>query len=83
MLNCSLRAKHRRNPTEPLISFVLPERTWQKIACDLCNFNNAVYLLVIDYFSRKIEIALLDKGTNSDYVITHLKSMFAKFGIPK
>ena len=74
-------AQHRTNPTEPLISSELPERPWKKVACDLFNFNNAVYLLVVNYFSRWIEIALLDKGTTVDYVISHLKSIFSKFGI--
>ena len=82
VMNCSVCAQLRTNPTEPLISSELPECSWQKVACDLFNFNNAVYLLVIDYFSRWIEIALLDKGTTADYVISHLKSTFAKFGIP-
>ena len=90
-MNCSVCAQLPTNPTEPLISSELPERTWQKVACDLFNFNNAVfifhslslsvYLLVVDYFSRWIEIALLDKDTAADYVISHLKSIFAKFGI--
>ena len=82
VLNCSLCAQHRKNPTEPLISSVLPDRPGHKIACDLFNFNNVVYLLVINCFSRRIEIALLDKSTTSDHVITHLKFMFATFGIP-
>ena len=82
VMNCSVCAQLRTNSTEPSISSELPERPWQKVACDLFNFNNAVYLLVADYFSRWIEIALLDKGTTADYVISHLKSIFAKFGIP-
>ena len=39
-------------------------------------------MLVIDYFSRYIEIAKLS-NTSSDAVITQLKSMFARHGIPQ
>ena len=40
------------------------------------------YLLVIDYFSRYIEIAKLI-GTQSKDIIEHLKSIFARHGIPE
>ena len=62
---------------------VLPDRPWQKVVCDLFHFKNCVYLLVVDYFSRWVELALLDRRTTSDAVIPHLNSMFAKFGIPE
>jgi hypothetical protein len=41
-----------------------------------------MYLLVIDYFSRYIEIAKLF-NTSSQSVINHLKSIFARHGIPE
>ena len=40
------------------------------------------YVLVIDYFSRYIEIAKLS-STSSDAIITHLTSIFARHGIPQ
>ena len=39
------------------------------------------YLLVIDYYSRYIEIAKLTTTSAND-VIRHLKSIFARHGIP-
>lgn len=44
-------------------------------------FNGAHYLLSVDYHSRSIEIAKLDNLTSSN-VICHLKSQFARYGIP-
>ena len=41
-----------------------------------------MYLLVIEYFSRYIEIAKLF-NTSSQSVINHLKSIFARHGIPE
>lgn len=40
------------------------------------------YLLVVDYFSRYVEIAQLSP-TRSANVIVHLKSMFARHNIPE
>lgn len=41
-----------------------------------------MYLLIIDYYSKWVELILLGNNVHSDSVITHLKSMFARFGIP-
>jgi hypothetical protein len=41
-----------------------------------------VYLLVVDYFSRYIEIARLQRPTTTE-VVTHLKSIFARHGVPE
>ena len=44
--------------------------------------KNNNYLLIVDYFSRWIEIAKL-AGTTSDDVISQLKFIFARNGIPE
>ena len=40
------------------------------------------YLLVVDYYSRFIEIAKLSSGTSSLEVVRYLKSIMAHHGIP-
>ena len=60
----------------------LPDRPWQKVATDLFHLQKMDYLLVIDYFSRYIEIAKLSQTTSLE-VVKHLKSIFARHGIPK
>ena len=40
------------------------------------------YLLVVDYYSRYIEVAKLT-STSANSVITHLKSIFSRHGIPE
>ena len=59
----------------------LPDRPWAKIGSDLFELNCAHYLLSVDYYSKWIEIAKLS-NINSNNVICHLKSQFAKYGIP-
>ena len=81
--NCVKYAKFRPNHTEPVIPSELPERPWQKVSMDLFVYNDTNYLLVVDYFSRWIEIAILNCGTTSADVIVQLKSIFAKYGIPE
>lgn len=67
---------------EPLITTPLPDLPWQKLAPDLCEFKSRHYLIVIDYFSRWLEILELPK-TTSDTVIQKLKGIFTRFGIPE
>ena len=45
-------------------------------------WNKQNYLLVIDYYSRFIEIVKLSTATSCD-VINHLKSIFARHGMPE
>ena len=78
---CNICLQYRNNAAEPMNSIGLPERPWQIVGTDLFHFSGRQYLLVVDYFSRYIEIALLGSST-ALCVITHLKSMFARHGIP-
>jgi transposase InsO family protein len=75
-----LRAQRQR--PQPLSPTPLPDLPWQKVASDLFEWNQAVYLLVVDYFSRYIEIARLQRPTTTE-VVTHLKSIFARHGVPE
>uniref|UniRef100_A0A1A8CXN4 Gypsy retrotransposon integrase-like protein 1 n=1 Tax=Nothobranchius kadleci TaxID=1051664 RepID=A0A1A8CXN4_NOTKA len=80
--NCTICIKERTNPVEPLMPSQLPERPWQKVGADLFTFNNSNYVLLVDYYSKFVEIAKLTP-TRSEDVIVHLKSIFSRHGIPE
>ena len=81
--NCNACQKYRNlNPREPLLSHEIPKDVWNKVATDLFVCLNKLYLIVIDYTSKYFEIAQLP-DVSSDTVITHVRSIFARHGIPK
>ena len=80
--NCEECAKAQAQRAQPLTPSPLPDLPWQRVATDLFLWKEATYLLVVDYFSRYIEIARLERPTTQE-VIMHLKSMFARHGIPE
>ena len=80
--NCHDCLKAQKQRPQPLNPTPLPTLPWQKVASDLFEWKGATYLLVVDYFSRYIEIARLHRTTTAD-VVTHLKSIFARHGIPE
>ena len=62
--------------------FTLPRYPWQKVGTDFFEWQGTMYLLVEDYFSRYIEIVKLSL-TMSGTVVAYLKTIFARFSIPK
>ncbi|XP_033730104.1 uncharacterized protein K02A2.6-like [Pecten maximus] len=80
--NCTTCIRKRADIPEPLKPSEFPERPWQKLGTDLFHWKGSNYLLVVDYFSRYIELAKLSSTTSPDIVL-HLQSMFARHGIPE
>ena len=78
--NCTTCVKHRHQAAEPLKPISLPDRPWQKAAADLCELSGHNYLVVVDYYSRYVEMAKLG-DTRATTVINHLKSIMARHGI--
>ena len=82
VLNCPECLRAQRQRPQPLTPTPLPQLPWQKVATNLFEWKQEMYLLVVDYFSRYIEIARLNRPTTME-VVTHLKSIFAPHGIPE
>ena len=79
--SCPVCQKTTPPNREPLITTPLPSYPWERIAADLFELKGSMYLLVVDYYSRFVEVQKLN-STTSTSVITYLKSLFSRFGIP-
>ena len=80
--SCETCCKHQQQRAQPLVPSELPELPWQKIGTDLFEWKGDPFLLYVDYYSRYIEIAKLNRTTAGE-VINKSKSIFARHGIPE
>ncbi|KAK3108757.1 hypothetical protein FSP39_014959 [Pinctada imbricata] len=79
---CPICAVHQRqNEKEPLLVTETPDRPWSIISCDLFELHGNHYLITIDHYSKWPELAKL-QTLSSSHTTVHLKSQFARYGIP-
>ena len=81
--NCKVCLKHKVNRPEPLSPTPFPECPWRELGMDFFQCQSLDYLIVIDYYSRFIEIAAMNKNKRGSEVVRCLKSMFSRHGIPE
>nr|XP_054749950.1 uncharacterized protein K02A2.6-like [Lytechinus pictus] len=79
--NCTTCAIHRQQVHEPLMTSSFPSRPWERLGMDLFEHKGKTFLIVVDYYSRWIEIKQL-QGQTTAAVISSLKEIFATHGIP-
>lgn len=80
--NCDICVKYKKNNVkEPLMPKNIPKAPWEMIGLDFFHFRNAEYLLVVDYFSKYVEIVRMETTTSSK-MIEILKNTFSRLGIP-
>lgn len=77
---CILYSKNNRK--EPLKPHPVPNLPWEKIGIDFLELEHSVYMIVIDYYSKYTEVFSLP-NMKSETVISKLKSIFSRHGIPK
>ena len=58
-------SKLRQQHQEPLMPTPIPERPWQLIATDLFNLEKVTFLIVVEIYSRYVEVVTLFKSTSS------------------
>ncbi|XP_046812674.1 uncharacterized protein K02A2.6-like [Lucilia cuprina] len=81
--SCDTCLKYRNaNPKEELKSHEIVAIPWYKVGCDIFQFENKMYLVVVDYYSKYFEVEFLNSGYTATQVITKCKSIFSRQGIP-
>ncbi|XP_014668932.1 PREDICTED: uncharacterized protein K02A2.6-like [Priapulus caudatus] len=79
--NCNLCSKYRKKTIEPMRGTAFPKRPWSRVGADFFNHKGHMYLLVIDYFSRDVEICLVSKSVNTSETVLKMKKVFSRHGI--
>lgn len=70
-------------PPAPLHSWPWPTEPWSRLHLDyLGPFNNKYYIIVIDAHSKWIEVDKVS-STSAAVLISKLRKIFARFGLPK
>lgn len=82
--SCAVCQKYRRsNMTEPLLSHEIPSSLpFNKIAADIAECHGKHYLVIIDFYSRWLEVYEIPNKT-SFTIVKKLKDVFSRFGIPE
>ena len=79
--NCEECSQNFQYSCELMIPYTLPNRLLKKIGTDLFEFKGTTYLLLVDYYSRYIEVVKLST-TTARGVVSAMKPIFARHGIP-
>lgn len=83
VLSCKICEKFREsNKKETLIPHEVPSRPFQYICTDICEHGNKEFLIVIDKYSKWLEV-LKVKNKQSSELIGKFKLLFATHGIPE
>ena len=56
------------NPKEPMVHVPVPSRPWEMVATDLFQWEQSNYMVVVDYYSKYIEVAKLETTTSRTIV---------------
>ena len=67
--------------SEPLLPSTLPDRPFERVGVDICEFKQQHFIVMVDYYSRYIDVTKLP-NLKSSSVIGKLKGFFAHHGIP-
>jgi transposase InsO family protein len=78
---CETCIKHRAVKHQPVVDNPLPHGPWSEVGTDVFYFDDKLYLVVVDYYSRWIEAVYIAAQT-SDKVVEALKDVFARYGVP-
>lgn len=74
---CEICIKNQPRQKYPMIQTSTPDGPWHKIATDFMEFHKINYLILIDYYSRYIDIAQIQTFSAIE-LIARCKKIFAR-----
>ncbi|XP_023314756.1 uncharacterized protein K02A2.6-like [Trichogramma pretiosum] len=81
--NCDTCLSYRnKNSKEPILLKKIPDGPWEIVSTDIFKFKENFYLLVVDTYSKFVEVEKLD-NLGSQHIVETLKKIFSRLGIPK
>lgn len=79
---CSVCNRFRKNNSKlPILQHSITNRPWEKLASDILTFKNNDYLVIVDYYSRWLELKKL-KSKNISQIIKIFNKVFSVHGYP-
>ena len=79
---CPMCEKYRKERIEPMRGTEFPDHPWSRVGADFFQHEGKVYLLVVNYDSRDVEISTVSKHLNTIDTILKMKRVFSRHGIP-
>lgn len=80
---CEICNKYQKsNQKEPIIQHSVPSKAFEKVGCDIAEFEGKSYLVLIDYFSKWICAKKLSSKKSSE-IISKWIEIFGEHGIPR
>ena len=81
--NCAVCAEHQnQQPAEPLKPTATPELPYSMVGCDIFQFESTKYVILVDYYSKYIDVQKLAAETTSS-IIEAVTQVFSCHGLPK
>lgn len=71
------------NRKEPLMQHSIPQNPWEKVGINLFQLYDKLYLLIVDYLSKYLEVICLPISTTSAHVINVQNRVSAGMGYLK
>ena len=82
--DCEVCKLNQKNPPKTAIHPWIPAtEPFERIHIDFCQFEKDNWLVLVDAFSKWVEIINMRKTTDSPATIRELRRIFATFGLPK
>ena len=82
--NCTTCETHApSSPSEPLIVTPPPDYPFQQVVADLFQLDGSNYLAYADRLTGWLEVKHLGQGTTSHHLITYLRDLFTRHGVPE